>query len=65
VVLRSLYLEALVTIGQNLHITTPTGVVEGVGVGVDESGRLIVDVDGQPCSFGVGDVVHVRPQETL
>jgi BirA family biotin operon repressor/biotin-[acetyl-CoA-carboxylase] ligase len=65
VVLRSLYLEALVTIGQTLHVTTPTGVVEGVGVGVDESGRLIVDVDGQPCIFGVGDVVHVRPQETL
>ena len=65
VVLRSLYLEALITIGQTLRVTAPTGVVEGVGVGVDESGRLIVDVDGQPCSFGVGDVVHVRPQETL
>lgn len=65
VVLRSLYLEALVTIGQSLLVTTPTGVVEGVGVGVDESGRLLVEVDGHVHVFDVGDVVHVRPQEIL
>jgi BirA family biotin operon repressor/biotin-[acetyl-CoA-carboxylase] ligase len=63
--LRSLYLEALVTVGQALLVTTPDGVVEGVGVGVDESGRLEVDVNGERRVFGIGDVVHVRPQEIL
>ncbi len=65
VVLRSLYLESLVTVGQRLQVTTPAGVIEGVGVGVDESGRLVVDVNGQHQVFGVGDVVHVRAQEQL
>ena len=63
VVLRSLYYEALSTVGQFLTITTPDGVVTGVGVGVDESGRLEVDVQGHHRVFDVGDVVHVRPQE--
>ncbi|HLQ62947.1 MAG TPA: biotin--[acetyl-CoA-carboxylase] ligase [Candidatus Acidoferrales bacterium] len=45
------------TLGRQVRVWLPSGVIEGRAEDVDQSGALIVD--GQPVS--VGDVIHVRP----
>lgn len=60
--LRHEYEGALVTVGQRVRVERLDDVVTGEARGVDDCGRLIVDVDGVPMTFSTGDVVHVRPQ---
>ena len=58
--LREEYLRALATLGQRVRVVQPWGETVGVATSVDDSGRLVVLVDGTPHTFEVGDVVHVR-----
>jgi len=57
------YVDSLATIGQLVRVERASDELEGVARGVDESGRLIVDVDGVTMTFSVGDVVHLRRSE--
>jgi BirA family biotin operon repressor/biotin-[acetyl-CoA-carboxylase] ligase len=58
---REEYLGALSTIGQRVRVEQSDGSLHGVAVGVDDEGRLRVEVEGTVRTFSVGDVVHVRP----
>jgi BirA family biotin operon repressor/biotin-[acetyl-CoA-carboxylase] ligase len=60
--LRDEYVKALATIGQQVRIEQSDHVIEGLATGVDDEGRLLVEVDGDIQTFAVGDVVHVRAQ---
>ena len=59
--LREEYTRALVTLGQRVRVYQLQGESRGVATGIDEVGRLLVDVDGVTTAFGSGDVVHLRP----
>jgi BirA family biotin operon repressor/biotin-[acetyl-CoA-carboxylase] ligase len=60
--LRQPYSQACSTIGRRVHVALPGGAgVHGTAVGVDDSGRLLVDDGSQVLALGAGDVVHVRP----
>jgi BirA family biotin operon repressor/biotin-[acetyl-CoA-carboxylase] ligase len=61
--LRDEYVGALATIGQRVHIEQSDETLRGLAVGVDQEGRLLVDVEGVVRTFSVGDVVHVRAGE--
>lgn len=54
------YTALCASVGAELTVTTADAVITGVGVGVDEAGRLLVDVAGQTRAFAVGDVVHAK-----
>jgi BirA family biotin operon repressor/biotin-[acetyl-CoA-carboxylase] ligase len=54
---------ALATIGQRVRVEQSDATLEGLAMGVDEEGRLLVDVEGAVRTFSVGDVVHVRAGE--
>jgi BirA family transcriptional regulator, biotin operon repressor / biotin---[acetyl-CoA-carboxylase] ligase len=62
--LRAEYERALATLGQLVRVEQQRGSSSGRAVGVDGEGRLLVDIDGDVTTFDVGDVVHVRVQET-
>lgn len=61
--LREEYVGALATIGQHVRLEQSEETLRGVAVGVDEVGRLLVDVGGEIRTFSVGDVVHLRAGE--
>ncbi|MHB2029280.1 MAG: biotin--[acetyl-CoA-carboxylase] ligase [Acidimicrobiales bacterium] len=61
--LRREYESALCTIGRQVRVETASERVIGSARGVDEKGRLIVDVDGSTRVFAAGDVVHLRSDE--
>jgi BirA family biotin operon repressor/biotin-[acetyl-CoA-carboxylase] ligase len=63
VALRDEYTRALATIGQVVRVEQLSGSLSGVARGVDDAGQLLVEIDGALQSFGVGDVVHVRPSD--
>ena len=54
---REAYRTACSTIGRQVRVDLPDGVVEGLAERVDDAGRLVVD--GTP--YAAGDVVHLRP----
>jgi BirA family biotin operon repressor/biotin-[acetyl-CoA-carboxylase] ligase len=58
--LRAEYESALSTLGKRVRVERHDDVVVGEAVGVDSTGRLLVEVDGVVMTFSVGDVVHVR-----
>ena len=62
--LRRQYGEALDTIGRQVRVERDHDVITGVAVGVDETGRLMVDSGDAVVSVAVGDVVHLRAQES-
>ena len=62
--LRREYERALSTIGSLVRVEQQQATFVGRAVGVDDEGRLLVEVDGETRVFGVGDVVHVRAQES-
>ena len=50
------------TIGRRVRVSMPGDqTLEGVAVGLDADGRLLVDADGAVQAISAGDVVHVRP----
>jgi BirA family biotin operon repressor/biotin-[acetyl-CoA-carboxylase] ligase len=61
--LRDEYHRALATIGQLVRVELLEGALIGVATSVDESGRLVLDVDGVMMTLSAGDVVHVRSHE--
>jgi BirA family transcriptional regulator, biotin operon repressor / biotin---[acetyl-CoA-carboxylase] ligase len=62
--LRREYERALSTIGSFVRVEQHDAIFVGRALGVDDEGRLLVDVEGVTKTFGVGDVVHVRPHES-
>lgn len=58
--LRAAYTRALATIGKDVRVEGRDTVSTGRAHGVDDAGRLLVEVDGELLVFDVGDVVHVR-----
>jgi BirA family biotin operon repressor/biotin-[acetyl-CoA-carboxylase] ligase len=54
------------TIGSPVRATLPGGgCIVGLARDVDDQGRLVIDVDGQPVAISAGDVVHLRPDDLL
>ena len=50
------------TIGQAVRVSLPGGrILEGIAVGIDAEGRLLVAAEGTAQAVSAGDVVHVRP----
>jgi BirA family biotin operon repressor/biotin-[acetyl-CoA-carboxylase] ligase len=62
--LRREYERALSTIGSLVRVEQQNATFVGRALGVDDEGRLLVDVEGETLTFGVGDVVHVRLHES-
>lgn len=55
------YVNACVTIGQQVRVELPGGrSLVGTATGVDPGGRLLVDAGGETTAVAAGDVVHVR-----
>jgi BirA family biotin operon repressor/biotin-[acetyl-CoA-carboxylase] ligase len=50
-----------VTVGQRVRVETADGPFEGLAVGLNDGGHLLVEVDGRPVEVAAGDVVHLRP----
>jgi BirA family biotin operon repressor/biotin-[acetyl-CoA-carboxylase] ligase len=61
--LRDEYHRALATIGQIVRVELLEGALIGVATSVDDSGRLVLDVDGVMRTLSAGDVVRVRSHE--
>ena len=60
--LQESYAAACTTVGRRVRVDLPGGeTLEGDAVGVDESGRLLVETGDGPRAVSAGDVVHVRP----
>jgi len=60
-VLRTDYVSACATVGQRVRVAMPDGAtLVGRAVGIDSSGRLEIDTDGERHAVGAGDVVHLR-----
>ncbi|MFT4298573.1 MAG: biotin--[acetyl-CoA-carboxylase] ligase [Aeromicrobium sp.] len=55
---RTAYRADCATVGQQVRVERPEGLLTGLAEDIDAAGRLVVD--GQPLS--AGDVTHVRPQ---
>ncbi|MBB2985486.1 biotin--[acetyl-CoA-carboxylase] ligase [Terracoccus luteus] len=58
--MRTSYERACVTVGLDVEVHLPSGVVAGRAVGVDEHGGLVVSTPTGRRAFAAGDVVHVR-----
>ncbi len=57
------YRSRLVTLGQDVRVELPAGVIEGRAVDLEPDGRLVVvDGAGARHRLDTGDVVHLRPQ---
>ena len=63
--LREEYTHSLATLGQRVRVHQIQGDSRGVATGVDEMGRLVVDIDGVSTVFASGDVVHLREERTV
>jgi BirA family biotin operon repressor/biotin-[acetyl-CoA-carboxylase] ligase len=61
--LRRQYRSRCVTIGSEVQVHQPSGVVaRGRAVAVDDAGRLVVEGRSGRVAHAAGDVVHVRPR---
>jgi BirA family transcriptional regulator, biotin operon repressor / biotin---[acetyl-CoA-carboxylase] ligase len=59
--LRELHLARSVTVGRVVRIARPDSTqIEGEAVDIDESGRIVVRLDGRHHAFSAGDVTHLR-----
>ena len=63
--LRTEYRAHLATLGQRVRVELADGVMRGVAVDVNETGELVVASEGRDHVVNVGDVIHLRPEETL
>ena len=58
--LRAVYEQACATLGRHVEVQRPKSRLFGVAHGIDETGALVVLVDGAHVSVSAGDVAHVR-----
>ncbi|GAA3242419.1 biotin--[acetyl-CoA-carboxylase] ligase [Nonomuraea helvata] len=62
--LRSAYLAVSATIGRRVRVELPNGqALTGLATGIDLSGHLQVESEGERYTLSAGDVVHVRTAE--
>jgi BirA family transcriptional regulator, biotin operon repressor / biotin---[acetyl-CoA-carboxylase] ligase len=59
---RERYLSLCETVGRQVRVELPGGVLEGTAVDVDGDGALVVSSGGRRTSVTAGDVVHLRPR---
>ncbi|YAL82560.1 biotin--[acetyl-CoA-carboxylase] ligase [Dermacoccaceae bacterium W4C1] len=52
------------TVGRSVRIDSNGSVIRGQALDIDAAGALVIDVEGTRRSFPVGDVVHVRTEDT-
>lgn len=58
---REAYRSSCSTLGRQVRVDLGTsGVIVGQAVGIDDDGRLVVSVAGEPLALAAGDVTHVR-----
>jgi BirA family biotin operon repressor/biotin-[acetyl-CoA-carboxylase] ligase len=57
---RRAYARRLATVGRRVRVERPDSPLVGTAVGIDDSGRLLVDVDGTTHAVAAGDVIHLR-----
>jgi BirA family biotin operon repressor/biotin-[acetyl-CoA-carboxylase] ligase len=57
---RRAYRDRLATVGRRVRVERPDAPLVGHAVGIDDSGRLLVEVDGTTHAVAAGDVVHLR-----
>lgn len=57
---RRVYRSRLGTIGRRVRVERADASVVGTALDIDESGRLLVDVDGSVEAIAAGDVIHLR-----
>ncbi len=60
--LRDRYLSRSDTVGRQVRVDMPGGVLEGPAVDVDGEGALVVAAGERRTAVTAGDVVHVRPR---
>ena len=58
---RTELVEHSVTIGRRVRVERPGSELIGTATGLDEQGRLLLEVDGEVEIISVGDIVHLRP----
>ena len=63
--LRAEYRANLGTLGQAVRVELADGMMHGVAVDVNETGSLVVASEGRDHVVNVGDVIHLRPEETV
>lgn len=62
IALQSAYQSACASLGRQVGVEQPGAApVRGEAVGIDRSGRLLVQTEGGLQAFGAGDVIHARP----
>ncbi len=54
------YRGALATLGREVRVELPSGMVEGTAVDLTAAGHLVVEVDGERLDVSAADVVHLR-----
>ena len=54
------YRAACATIGREVEVETPTGLLVGRALDVDPHGALVVATDAGPVAVSSGEIVHVR-----
>ena len=59
---RDRYLALCDTVGREVRVELPRGVLEGSAVDVDVDGALVVASGGRRTTVTAGDVVHLRPR---
>lgn len=57
---RRAYLGLLGTIGRRVRVERAGATLVGTATGIDDAGRLLVDVDATTEAISAGDVVHLR-----
>ncbi len=59
-----LYRQRCVTLGRQVEMRTPGGIVRGLAIDVDTVGGLIVETDAGPQTITAGDAHHIGSQPT-
>ena len=59
---RDRYLALCDTVGRQVRVELPRGVLEGTATDVDADGALVVASGGRRTAVTAGDVVHLRPR---
>jgi BirA family biotin operon repressor/biotin-[acetyl-CoA-carboxylase] ligase len=57
---RRTYAHRLATVGRRVRVERPDTPLVGTAVGIDDAGRLLVEVDGTTHAVAAGDVIHLR-----